>query len=108
MPNPADLVDPGWDVSERQWVADYLAHGQVAASWMGVARCRLCLRVNGSRDLTDGSFLWPEGLPHYVLDHAVRLPSAFLDHIVRRLQALDQLARDGSWWRSHAACPSDE
>ncbi|MBP0451611.1 hypothetical protein J5Y04_18965 [Kitasatospora sp. RG8] len=81
LPNPADLVDPGWEESERYWVADYLNHGLVAGSWMGASRCRLCSCSNGSRDLTDGYYLWPEGLGHYVLDHDVRLPAEFLDHI---------------------------
>ncbi|MER6401026.1 hypothetical protein ABT263_34055 [Kitasatospora sp. NPDC001603] len=99
LPNPADFADPAWDEPERQWVADYLEHGQVAASWMGSSRCRLCSRVNGSRDLTDGRYLWPEGLAHYVLGHGVRLPAEFLDHIERRSRALEDLERDDSWWR---------
>jgi hypothetical protein len=99
LPNPADLVDAGWDESERLWVADYLVHGQVAGSWMGASRCRLCSRANGSRDLTDGYYLWPEGLAHYALDHGVKLPVEFLDHIEQRLQALEDLKRDASWWQ---------
>ncbi|MGW9212014.1 hypothetical protein ACWGR4_34225 [Embleya sp. NPDC055664] len=106
MPDPADLVDTEWDVSERAWVADYLDHGQVAASWMGASRCRLCSRPNGSRDLSDGSYLWPEGLSHYVLDHAVRLPAEFFEHIEQRLQALDDLQRDGTWWRRAHSTPT--
>lgn len=103
LPNPADLVDPAWEESDRDWVADYLNHGQVAGSWMGASRCRLCSRLNGSRDLTDGYYLWPEGLAHYVVDHAVRLPAEFLKHIERRLDALDELERDSSWWRQNFA-----
>ncbi|GAA2788193.1 hypothetical protein RMN57_36955 [Kitasatospora sp. CM 4170] len=103
LPNPVDLVDPVWDEAERLWVADYLDHGQVAASWMGSSRCRLCTRLNGSRDLTDGYYLWPEGLAHYVLDHGVRLPAEFIDHIEQRSQALENLERDASWWQLNAA-----
>ncbi|MFJ8747275.1 hypothetical protein ACIRL2_49070 [Embleya sp. NPDC127516] len=103
LPNPADLVDAAWEESQRQWVADYLNHGQVAGSWMGASRCRLCACSNGSRDLTDGHYLWPEGLAHYVLDHGVRLPTEFLGHIERRLEALEELERDSSWWRHNAA-----
>lgn len=102
LPDPADLVDDGWDGAERQWVADYLGHGQVAASYMGASQCRLCARLNGARDLTDGVYLWPEGLAHYVLEHAVRLPTEFLTHIAHRLEQLEGLERDGSWWRSNA------
>ena len=103
LPDPADLVDAEWDESERRWVADYLQRGQIAAAWMGVSRCRLCACVNGSRDLTDGYYLWPEGLGHYVLDHGVGLPAEFLAHIDQGLQNLEGLERDGSWWRRNAA-----
>ena len=102
LPNPADLVDASWDEAERRWVADYLDRGQVAACWMGPSRCRLCSCLNGSRDLTDGYFLWPEGLGHYVLDHGVRLPAEFLVHIDQRLMAPDEYERDVSWWLQNA------
>jgi hypothetical protein len=36
----------------------------------------------GSRDLTDGVWVWPEGLAHYVEEHDVMLPDAFL-HTMR-------------------------
>ncbi|GHH82592.1 hypothetical protein GCM10018781_67830 [Kitasatospora indigofera] len=103
LPDPAGLVDAAWEESERHWVSDYLDHGQVAGFSMGVSRCRLCACVNGSRDLTDGYYLWPEGLGHYVLDHGVRLPAEFVEHIGHRLQALEDLARDSSWWPRNAA-----
>ncbi|PYC68359.1 hypothetical protein C7C46_29170 [Streptomyces tateyamensis] len=103
LPNPADLVDDAWDESERQWVAEYLNRGQFAGGWMGSSRCRICSRVNGYRDFTDGFYLWPEGLAHYVLDHAVRLPTEFFEHISQRHEALEELERDISWWRQNAA-----
>ncbi|MFJ8429830.1 hypothetical protein ACIQ9P_00870 [Kitasatospora sp. NPDC094019] len=103
LPNPSDLIDPDWEESERHWVADYLVHGQVAASWMGVSTCRLCSQSNGSRDLTDGYYLWPEGLAHYVLDHSVRLPAEFGVHIQQRLETLEELERDLSWWCQNSA-----
>ncbi|MFC8454590.1 hypothetical protein [Kitasatospora sp. NPDC057223] len=103
LPNPAALVDAAWDETERQWLPDYQDHAQVAGSWMGASSCRFCARVNGSRDLTDGYYPWPEGPGHYVLAHGVRLPAEFFDHIEQRLQTLEELARDGTWWRQNAA-----
>lgn len=70
---------------------------------MGSSRCRICSCLNGCRDLTDGYYLWPEGLAHYVLDHSVRLPTEFLKHIDQRVEALEELERDISWWRQNAA-----
>ena len=37
----------------------------------------------GSRCLTDGTWSWPEGLPHYITDHHVRLPDDFVAHMRR-------------------------
>jgi hypothetical protein len=38
----------------------------------------------GSYDFTDGVWVWPEGLSHYVEIHCVRLPAEFIDHLERR------------------------
>jgi hypothetical protein len=38
----------------------------------------------GSSDLTDGTWLWPEGLAHYVRKHDVVLPEEFIAHVVSR------------------------
>ena len=34
----------------------------------------------GAEDLTDGTYVWPSGLVHYVEQHAVGLPEAFVAH----------------------------
>jgi hypothetical protein len=36
----------------------------------------------GSRDLTDGAWVWPEALAHYVDRHAVTLPEQFVTHAI--------------------------
>lgn len=33
---------------------------------------------------TDGVYVWPSGLVHYVRDHDVRLPECFVEHIRRQ------------------------
>jgi hypothetical protein len=32
----------------------------------------------GNKDLTDGVWLWPEGLSHYVINHGIILPEEFI------------------------------
>lgn len=77
-PSPATFVDSSWDVDERDSVADYLGRGFVVRAYMGYSPCRLCdLETNGNLELSDGVYVWPEGLEHYVRDHAVRLPEPF-------------------------------
>lgn len=36
----------------------------------------------GSRELTDGEWVWPEGLSHYVREHGVGLPEQFISHVL--------------------------
>jgi len=35
----------------------------------------------GSKELTDGVFVWPEGLHHYVSRYNVVLPEEFVEHM---------------------------
>lgn len=97
-PDPRRLVDPSWDAADRALVADYLDHGQ-RAPWAsaGPSMCRLCGEPVGSMEFLDGTYLWPEGLGHYVREHSVRLPRAILDHIARWCEP-ERWAVDSEWW----------
>lgn len=101
-PDVREFVDGAWDEGKRTDVGLYLRRGLLARAWMGNSTCRLCGKSNGALELTDGVYLWPEGLAHYVLDHSVRLPDDFVDHVRRCGEAMDNLAVDGSWWRGIA------
>jgi hypothetical protein len=81
FPDPLELVDSGWLPEERQVVALYLDSGTEHAAYKGWSDCRICGIMNGSRDLTDDIWLWPEGLSHYVRIHSVRPPAEFLKHV---------------------------
>jgi hypothetical protein len=87
-------------------------------------RCRLCegdVLITFNYD-TDGTYVWPDGLGHYVEMHSVRLPPQIVNHILQQqpfdfdaiqARAWDQIMatwrqgeHDRSWWRdvtSHAA-----
>ena len=45
-------------------------------------------RFMGCCTLTDGTYVWPEGLAHYVSEHAVRPPEGFIKHALKNLRAL--------------------
>jgi hypothetical protein len=82
LPDPRDLVDPNWPLQERELIAAYLDAAPNVEHWMGYAYCRLgCEGGYGTTDKSDGVYLWPEGLSHYVLKHSVRLPEEFIRHI---------------------------
>jgi hypothetical protein len=95
-----EYVDSNWDRDERLEVGLYLQNGLVARAWMGYSPCRLCDSAqNGNLDLTDGTYVWPEGLAHYVLDHDVRLPDEFVAHVRMRNEQTDSAVVDETWWR---------
>lgn len=63
----------------REIVANYLDSGTMVAAYRGLSWCRfLCRRDNGCCELSDGYWIWPEGLSHYVRDHNVWLPEEFI------------------------------
>jgi hypothetical protein len=80
-PDVNDFVDPEWSQSERQVVAQYLERGRLVNQYRGLSLCRFCEQENGSAELTDGAFCWPEGLAYYVWEHDVRLPERFVAHV---------------------------
>lgn len=72
----------------RTKLADYLDAGitdrfltQFGFSWCrffcGVAGTQM-----GSRELTDGFWIWPQGLSHYVREHGILLPDQFIAHVL--------------------------
>ena len=86
-PSPVDFVDETWDPVERVIVSRYLRMGRVVAEHFGYSWCRICgINDNGTKDLTDGQFVWPEGFAHYLEQHNVRPPQGFVDHVLRQIR----------------------
>lgn len=98
LPDPADLVDVSWGDDERFVVVQYLAAGTIVRTFMGYSPCRLCGERNGSSEYTDGRYVWPEGLVHYLDVHHVRLPAEVVEHIVDRFERLTGAEVDEDWW----------
>jgi len=104
-PDPARFVDPTWDPLQRERVAQYLRTASVPRAAAGLSWCRFrCgLAGLGSAEHTDGTFLWPEGLVHYVESHDVRPPEEFLQHIFaqgtpRPAEVSPETPIDVDWW----------
>lgn len=94
LPWPQDYVDEEQNENLLGLTADYLEKGNPCEYYMGNSKCRLCNSRNGSADFTDGVYVWPEGLSHYVRDHKVRLPDEFIRHIIERLQSNSKLVEE--------------
>lgn len=102
LPRPADFVDASWDEYERFEVIGHLQHGMVARAWAGPSRCRFCGAFNGSLDFTDGTYVWPEGLAHYLREHDVRLPQGFVDHVHECTARWQDAKYSHEWWLAFA------
>ena len=97
---------------EQRVVAQYLQAGTPVLWYQGWSTCRICGQENGDAELTDGEFLWPEGLAHYVEAHEVRLPFAVLRLMLNRQPlAVDavvmeaalsegRITVDRDWWKA--------
>lgn len=88
FPDPRRLVRPGWRAGQRKQITAYLRSGWTYAQWRGVSHCRFRCGARrgemGSRCLTDGIWVYPEGLAHYVECHEVCLPTEFIRTMRRR------------------------
>lgn len=97
-PDVRGFVDESWDRDERIDTLVYLRRGLVARAYLGPSECRFCGKRNGSVELTDLVYLWPEGLAHYVEEHGVRLPGEFVAHVRAQALVMDDIEVDDSWW----------
>jgi hypothetical protein len=98
FPDPRDFVDPAWGSHERLRVQRYLEGGMVARVYRGMSSCRFCGEHVGHREQTDGTYLWPEGLAHYVAEHNVRLPAEFVHHALGTAHDVGHRDVDSTWW----------
>lgn len=83
--DPRGLSETG--CNNKELVVNYLSSGKFCGGELGYSWCRYCCSTPaeemGAAILTDGAWAWPEGLAHYVLEHNLRLPDEFLEHVGR-------------------------
>jgi hypothetical protein len=87
LPHPRKSVAPRWSDSQRTAVIDYLLRPEDVVHYMGLSPCRMCDRLVGSREFTDGTWVWPEGLVHYLDVHQVRPPADFVAWVLANSEA---------------------
>jgi hypothetical protein len=101
FPAPQELV--GED-SRLAAVADYLDRGLAYRQFLGISWCRFSCGEErmGARTLTDGAWVWPEGLSHYLRVHSVRLPEEFIQHTFSNRRPFgpvaDEALSDFTFW----------
>ncbi|MFD2565702.1 hypothetical protein [Aquimarina rubra] len=76
----SDLLEAGnYNANE---VIDYLKKGGKISSVSSQRECEICGKLAGSINYyTDGNWVWPEWITHYILDHRIKLPDGFIDHV---------------------------
>lgn len=113
---PHLFVDEKWSSGEDcRVVTRYLQAGYLDSFEFGYSYCRFAgcpgavfggTREMGCTALTDGVYVWPEGLLHYVTQHNVRPPEAFIKHAKENLQYLLATQADGRLqWEDELKAP---
>ena len=81
LPLPEELVGK-MSEGDREAVCMYLQGGKLFETYRGYSWCRFGCGASGQemgcREYTDGKWVWPEGLVHYVRFHSVMLPEDFI------------------------------
>ena len=87
-PDIRRAVRIGWRSEVRERLIAYLRSGHRCNGALGSSACRFECRTNysylGNGEYTDGEWIWPEGLPHYVERHGVTLPEEFVANAAAR------------------------
>lgn len=98
FPHPERFVDDNLDSTLTGNIIDYLESGNVCVQWRGLSHCRFNCKTPsidmGSKDLTDGYWVWPEGLSHYVDKHFVALPKEFIIYVEKNSWAVPNIKYD--------------
>ncbi len=103
LPMPQAFIEPHWEEEEKAMVIRYLKRGRLAIMYRGFSICRICNKMLGSECWTDGTYIFPDFLFHYLEEHQVKLPQQFINH-VRAKQFLQGAftiqveSIDYSWW----------
>ena len=115
LPRPEVLAGHRLDPAEKRALVSYLRSGTLYESYRGQSWCRFMCGADrftmGSTESTDGVWVWPEGLAHYVEAHDVELPSELVErarrgHSPPRTAPTARFSLD--WWigwgRARGAC----
>lgn len=83
IPQFSDFIEPDWLSGEKDKIINYLRNADcILAASKPPAKCFLCdEKVCLASFRSDGVWLWPTVLSHYVERHEIRLPDAFVEKI---------------------------
>lgn len=110
LPHPSDFVNQAIPDDLRNTVATYLENGNRFIAYLGFSWCRFKCGIAdhqmGASCFTDGLYIWPEGLSHYIRVHDVWLPDTFVNYVLEnqnRDWSMVDTSRlylhDYTWWQ---------
>jgi len=113
FPDPKKFVTQDIPDHDRQVVLTYLASGKKFLSYLGYSYCRFECGTNdsemGASCFTDGKYVWPEGLSHYIRMHSVWLPKEFINHVMENhnndnsaVDLMKMTLHDFTWWKKQS------
>lgn len=83
--HPSLLDNHNFSKVEKAQILRYLRSGVEVGSYLGFSFCRMpdgpSDREMGCRELSDGTYVWPEGYAVYLDLYDIELPSAFVHHV---------------------------
>jgi hypothetical protein len=89
LPTLEELIDITWKPNDLADIVNYLASGKFHSMMISseVVVCDLCHSFYFSPCIrrSDGTWNWPEYLPHLVAVHSVRIPDLFVEHIRKKI-----------------------
>ncbi len=76
-------IEPNWQPSDRADLVRYIEQSPVVVAASNVqSPCPICGRLLSSSSFqSDGVWLWPQDLIHYLAEHWIRIPDEFADRI---------------------------
>ena len=84
--------DSSWRVlhpDEYEAVIAYLGTPEQALEYRGSSACYVCGVRNGSHDWYKGSFCYPEGYTHYLIQHGFRPPQNVIDEAMGKVKDVE-------------------
>ena len=67
-----------YDDNEKAAIVRYMQLGVPCNHYRGFSGCRICGKILGTHERTDGKWVWPDKMDHYVDEHNIALPEEFL------------------------------
>ena len=90
LPHPKSFINDQVSPGERKLLIEYLNKGKVVMYYLGYSYCRFDCGIPdhemGTACLTDGTYIWPQKLSHYIGVHNVWLPERFILHTIENHQ----------------------